>query len=156
MFLSSILIFREYSLKRGLIKAFKMNPKIERILILFIYELVAFLISDLLLCLLALLIYQKLIPETLTESFILAVYAISAAIAGVLTGRKKLPVYVASTEGVVYFLIVFILSVLFKDTTISFTEGISSLIICSASATLGGLLGRGKFPFLQKTLYHSK
>ena len=122
-------------------KAFTMNPKVERIILLLIYELVAFLISDLLLCLLALLLYQEWIPKTVTESVILAVYAISSACAGVLTGRKKLPVYAASVEGVLYFMIVLLLSVLFKDTTITFGEGFSSLILCTASASLGGMIG---------------
>lgn len=121
--------------------------RFEKIIVLCVYELMAFLVSDICLCLIAYGIYARYLQEGMTGILILFTYGLSVAVAGFLAGRKmgKNGFLWGLLEGMGYFLLVMLLSVFFgmKEISITFEwqNVITILIICIFTAMLSGIAG---------------
>ena len=98
---------------------------------------VMFLISGLLLLLLALLLYKMEPGESVIKIGIVAVYVISGLCGGFLMGKRMRGL----AAGIIYFLLLFGVSLLVKGTgDLQMTRIFSTLILCGASGMAGGML----------------
>ncbi len=104
---------------------------------------VMFVISGLLLVLLAFLLHRFQLSEGIVRGAIVGVYIISGFIGGFFLGKKrKTKKYLwGFVGGVCYFLILFAFSFFFKKgLDFNVTKMLTSFILCSASGMAGGML----------------
>ena len=104
---------------------------------------VMFLISGLLLLLLALLLYKMEPGESVIKIGIVAVYVISGLCGGFLMGKRmrEQKFLWGLVGGVIYFLLLFGVSLLVKGTgDLQMTRIFTTLILCGASGMAGGML----------------
>lgn len=105
--------------------------------------LASFLVTGLLLLLLALLLYKIGLTEKIVSMAIIAIYVLATFLAGFLTGKKlKTRKFLwGFLEGVAYFVILTLLSLILNGTLGSGTNSIlTTFVLCAAGGTLGGML----------------
>lgn len=104
---------------------------------------VMFVISGLLLVLLAFLLYRFNLSEGVVRGAIVVVYIITGFIGGFFLGKKmKSKKYLwGFIGGLCYFLILFVFSICMKKSLdFNVTKMLTSFILCSASGMAGGML----------------
>ena len=88
----------------------------------------AYIVTGLLLCLLAFIVYQSNTGTKMANLGITLTYIFASILAGIFVG-------------VLYFAILTLISVVFQENTVIFsTERITALFLCIAGGTLGGML----------------
>lgn len=104
----------------------------------------AYLLTGILLLILALLLYKAGLSEQMGAAAMVAVYVAAAAVGGFLAGRKmqKKKFAWGLLAGAFYFAILFLLSLLAGSAGIEWDASfLTTLLLCLAGGTLGGMLG---------------
>lgn len=104
---------------------------------------IMFVVSGLLLVLLAFLLYKFDLGESVIRGGIIGVYVISGFIGGLILGKRmKNRKYMwGLVGGLLYFLILFVFSILMKQgMNFDTTKVVTSLILCGASGMTGGMI----------------
>lgn len=108
-----------------------------------VYLFCTILVTFVVLLLLAVLLYKADLSEQIISVGIIATYVISSFVGGFLTGKKmKQKKYLwGLVIGVVYFMIVFIVSVLIKGSFKDVSDSLfTTLILCAGGGMLGGMI----------------
>ena len=103
----------------------------------------AYIVTGLLLCLLAFIVYQSNTGTKMANLGITLTYIFASILAGMIIGKKigKRKFLWGFFVGVLYFAILTLISVVFQENTVIFsTERITALLLCIAGGTLGGML----------------
>lgn len=104
---------------------------------------VMFIVSALLLLLLALLLYKMELTEAVVKIGVVVIYVVSGLVGGVLMGRmmREQKYLWGLAAGVIYFLILFTASALFKGGfDMDIAKVAASFILCAASGMAGGMV----------------
>lgn len=117
----------------------KENP----LTVMFLAVFVMFVISGLLLLLLAAILYKMELGESVVKMGIVAIYVISGLLGGVVTGkmmRERKFVWGLLT-GLLYFVILFAASAVMKGGfEMDLTKVLTTMILCGASGMAGGMV----------------
>ena len=103
----------------------------------------AYIVTGLLLCLLAFIVLQSNTGTKMANLGITLTYIFASILAGMIIGKKigKRKFLWGFFVGVLYFAILTLISVVFQENTVIFsTERITALFLCIAGGTLGGML----------------
>ena len=103
----------------------------------------AYIVTGLLLCLLAFIVYQSNTGTKMANLGITLTYIFASILAGMIIGKKigKRKFLWGFFVGVLYFAILTLISVVFQENTVIFsTERITACFLCIAGGTLGGML----------------
>ena len=106
--------------------------------------LVSYVLTLLLLCLLALLLYKLHLTEGMVTIAISAIYVVTTFTAGFLAGKKigKQKFLWGALMGAAYFVILAAVSVLVRTPETALGNSFwTTLVLCVAGGTLGGMLG---------------
>ncbi len=104
---------------------------------------VMFIISALLLLILALLLYKLELTEAVVKIGVVVIYVVSGLIGGVLMGRmmREQKYLWGLAAGVIYFLVLFAASALVKGGfDMDMAKTVTTLILCAASGMAGGMV----------------
>ncbi|MGL5258875.1 MAG: TIGR04086 family membrane protein [Lachnospiraceae bacterium] len=107
------------------------------------FVLIGYVVSIILLFVLAFILFKFSLTEYVVHLVIVGIYIISSFLSGFLLGKKmETKKYVwGLLEGVIYFGILIVLSMVFKQSIASISEqGISTFFICVVSGMLGGMI----------------
>ena len=118
----------------------KKNPIAAMFLALF----AMYVVSGILLLLLALVLYQLEPAESVIRAGIVAIYVITGLFGGVLLGkmRREKKFFWGLAVGLLYFVILFVVSAAVKGGfDMEPTRVFTALILCGASGMAGGMLG---------------
>ena len=105
--------------------------------------LISYLLTGLLLLILALLLYRFGLSENTVSICILCVYVIASFLAGFLSGKRmqSRKFLWGCLSGIFYFLILVLLSLAFPPANrAALTNVLTVYVICMASGTIGGML----------------
>ena len=105
--------------------------------------LASYLLTGIMLLLLALLLYKVGLTEKPVSIMIIAIYVIATFLAGFLTGKtlKTRKFLWGLIEGIAYFVILLLLSVIMNGSLDTAGNSIlTTFILCAACGTLGGML----------------
>lgn len=110
---------------------------------IFVSVFAMFIVSGLLLLLLALLLYKVELSESLVKVGIVVIYVISGLLGGVLMGRimKEQKYLWGLAAGIIYFIILFIASAFVgRGIDMDIAKVATTLILCAASGMAGGMV----------------
>lgn len=116
----------------------------ERVVALLKCLLAAYVVTGILLFLLAALLYKLQLGENIVEIGIIIVYVVSSLLAGLFyaKGAKSRRFLWGMAAGAVYFLIICALSAVFEPEFVPFSNScITTMLICVGSGMLGGMVG---------------
>ena len=105
--------------------------------------LLSYVLTALLLCLLALLLYALHLTEGIVSIAISAIYVIATLVAGLLAGKRmeKRKFLWGAAMGAAYFVILTVVSVLIRTPENALGNDFwTTLVLCTAGGTLGGML----------------
>lgn len=105
--------------------------------------IVMFIVSGLLLLLLALLLYKMDLSESVVKVGVVVVYVISGLVGGILMGKimREQKFLWGLCAGVLYFAILFLVSVLVKGgIDVEPAKLVTTFILCAASGMAGGMV----------------
>lgn len=105
--------------------------------------IVSYIVTGILLCILALIIYQSGAGEKIANLGITLTYILASILAGMMIGKKikKRKFMWGLFVGMLYFLILTSISLIFQENIILFSaERITAFFLCIAGGTLGGML----------------
>lgn len=117
----------------------KSNPAIA----VFTAVFVMFIISGLLLLLLALLLYKMELSESVVKIGIIVIYVLSGVAGGFLMGKimREQKFLWGLAAGAIYFILLFLISALVKGGfDMELTKVITTMILCGASGMAGGMI----------------
>lgn len=117
----------------------KSNPAIA----VFTAVFVMFIISGLLLLLLALLLYKMELSESVVKIGIIIIYVLSGVAGGFLMGKimREQKFLWGLAAGAIYFILLFLISALVKGGfDMELTKVITTMILCGASGMAGGMI----------------
>lgn len=117
----------------------KSNPAVA----VFTAVFVMFIISGLLLLLLALLLYKMELNESVVKIGIIVIYVLSGVAGGVLMGKimREQKFLWGLAAGAIYFILLFLISALVKGGfDMELTKVITTMILCGASGMAGGMI----------------
>lgn len=117
----------------------KSNPAVA----VFTAVFVMFIISGLLLLLLALLLYKMELSESVVKIGIIVIYVLSGVAGGFLMGKimKEQKFLWGLAAGAIYFILLFLISALVKGGfDMELTKVITTMILCGASGMAGGMI----------------
>ena len=102
----------------------------------------AYILTMILLLLLAWLLYQMDVTKEIIEAGITFTYMITCFLAGNLAGRqmKQKRFLWGILMGIAYYVVLILLSILINQTMGTMTEGVTTLILCVGGGMLGGML----------------
>lgn len=106
--------------------------------------LVSYVLTLLLLCLLALLLYKLHLTEGIVSIAISAIYVITTFVAGFLTGKRMetRKFLWGALIGAAYFVVLAVVSVLIRTPENALGNSFwTTMVLCVAGGTLGGMLG---------------
>lgn len=119
--------------------------KYERVVALLKCLLAAYVITGIMLMLIAAVLYKFQIGENVVNIGIIVVYILSSLVSGILyaKGAKSRRFLWGLAAGLSYFAIICLISVLAEPEALSNMTGqtITTLLICAGSGMLGGMLG---------------
>lgn len=104
---------------------------------------VSYIVTGILLCILALIMYQSSAGEKTANLGITLTYILASILAGMIIGKKirKRRFLWGFFVGMLYFLILTSVSLLFQENIVLFSmERITAFFLCIAGGTLGGML----------------
>lgn len=104
---------------------------------------VMFIVSGLLLLLLAMLLYKMDLSESVVKVGVVVVYVVSGLVGGILMGKimREQKFLWGLAAGVLYFVILFVVSMLFKGgIDVEPTKLVTTFILCAASGMAGGMV----------------
>lgn len=110
---------------------------------IFVSVFVMFVISGLLLLLLAMLLYKMELTESVVKVGIIVVYIVSGLLGGFCMGKimQKQKYLWGLAAGTIYFVILFFASVVFKgELDINMAKVMTTFILCAASGMAGGMV----------------
>lgn len=110
---------------------------------IFVSVFVMFVISGLLLLLLAMLLYKMELTESVVKVGIIVVYIVSGLLGGFCMGKimQKQKYLWGLAAGTIYFVILFFTSVVFKgELDINMAKVMTTFILCAASGMAGGMV----------------
>lgn len=110
---------------------------------IFVSVFVMFVISGVLLLLLALLLYKMQLTESTVKIGIIIIYIITGAAGGFLAGKmiKRQKYLWGLAAGVLYYLMLFIVSVVVKGGfELDIAKIVTTMVICVASGMVGGMI----------------
>lgn len=102
-----------------------------------------FIISGLLLLLLALLLYKMDLSETVVKIGVVVIYVISGVVGGFIMGKtmKEQKFLWGLSAGVIYFVVLVLVSAIVKGGfELEMTKTLTTLILCGASGMAGGMI----------------
>lgn len=105
--------------------------------------IVSYIVTGILLCILALIMYQSGAGEKIANLGITLTYILASILAGMMIGKKikKRRFMWGLFVGMLYFLILTSISLIFQENIILFSaERITAFFLCIAGGTLGGML----------------
>ena len=105
--------------------------------------IVSYIVTGILLCILALIMYQSGAGEKIANLGITITYILASILAGMMVGKKikKRKFMWGLFVGMLYFLILTSISLIFQENIILFSaERITAFFLCIAGGTLGGML----------------
>lgn len=105
--------------------------------------LLMFILSGLLLLLLAVLLYKAELSESAVRIGIIVIYILSGAAGGFFAGkiRKEKKFLWGLIAGVLYFLILFLISAAVKGSfDMEFTKLVTTFVLCAAAGMVGGMV----------------
>lgn len=105
--------------------------------------IVSYIVTGILLCILALIMYQSGVGEKIANLGITLTYILASILAGMMIGKKikKRKFMWGLFVGMLYFLILTSISLIFQENIILFSaERITAFFLCIAGGTLGGML----------------
>lgn len=105
--------------------------------------LASFVLTGILLLLLAFLLFKLSLTEKIVSIAIIVIYVAASFVAGLLTGKmlKRRRFLWGFVEGVVYFLVLFVLSIILNGSAAVLADScFTTFILCAAGGTLGGML----------------
>lgn len=117
----------------------KSNPAVA----VFTAVFVMFIISGLLLLLLALLLYKMELNESVVKIGIIVIYVLSGVAGGFLMGKimREQKFLWGLAAGAIYFILLFLISALVKGGfDMELTKVITTMILCGASGMAGGMI----------------
>lgn len=117
----------------------KSNPAVA----VFTAVFVMFIISGLLLLLLALLLYKMELSESVVKIGIIVIYVLSGVAGGFLMGKimREQKFLWGLAAGAIYFILLFLISALVKGGfDMELTKVITTMILCGASGMAGGMI----------------
>lgn len=117
----------------------KSNPAVA----VFTAVFVMFIISGLLLLLLALLLYKMELDESVVKIGIIVIYVLSGVAGGFLMGKimREQKFLWGLAAGAIYFILLFLISALVKGGfDMELTKVITTMILCGASGMAGGMI----------------
>ena len=102
----------------------------------------AYILTMILLLLLAWLLYQMDVTKEIIEAGITFTYMITCFLAGNLAGiqMKQKRFLWGILMGIAYYVVLILLSILINQTMGTMTEGVTTLILCVGGGMLGGML----------------
>ncbi len=118
--------------------------KYERVIALMKCLLAAYLVTGVLLVILATLLYQVQLGENAVEIGIIMIYVLSSLLAGLFfsKGAKSRRFLWGMLAGAAYFLIICMVSLAMEPDFMALTNScITTMFICVGSGMLGGMLG---------------
>lgn len=104
---------------------------------------VMFIISGLLLLLLAMLLYKMELTESVVKIGVVVIYVISGLVGGIIMGKvmREQKYLWGLAAGVLYFVILFVVSIAVKGgLDIDMAKVVTTLILCAASGMAGGMV----------------
>lgn len=107
------------------------------------YLLVAYIVTGIMLMVLALLLYKLQLSKSIIDAGIIVTYVLTCFLAGNLTGRKKKQkrFFWGLLMGVSYFLILMVISIIVNQSVGMIGDSFfTTLILCAGGGMLGGML----------------
>lgn len=120
----------------------KSNEGSNPILTLLKCLLASFVFTGILLLLLAFLLFKLSLTEKIVSIAIIMIYVAASFVAGLLAGKmlKKRRFLWGFLEGVVYFLVLFVLSIILNGSAAVLADScFTTFILCAGGGTLGGM-----------------
>lgn len=105
--------------------------------------LASFVLTGIMLLLLAFLLFKLSLTEKIVSIAIIVIYVAACFVAGILAGKmlKRRRFLWGFVEGVVYFLVLFVLSIILNGSAAVLADScFTTFILCAAGGTLGGML----------------